>query len=87
MANWLQRILGGKEKAAEGAYRPGPYLIDGGWLSASFNLRCLHSNPFGAKGLSIHALPVLEMRDWRLGIGVQPSNLQSLISTLFTRAP
>lgn len=35
MANWLQRIFGGKQKAAEGAYRPGPYLIDGGWLSAS----------------------------------------------------
>lgn len=28
------RIFGGKEKTAEGAYRPGPYLIDGGWLSA-----------------------------------------------------
>lgn len=25
----------GKQKAAEGAYRPGPYLLDGGWLSAS----------------------------------------------------
>jgi HK97 family phage portal protein len=29
------RIFGGKQKAAEGAYRPGPYLLDGGWLSAS----------------------------------------------------
>jgi len=35
MANWLQRVFGGKRKAAEGEYRPGPYLIDGGWLSAS----------------------------------------------------
>lgn len=31
----LSRIFRGKAKAAEGAYRPGPYLLDGGWLSAS----------------------------------------------------
>ncbi len=31
----FSRIFGGKQKAAEGAYRPGPYLLDGGWLSAS----------------------------------------------------
>lgn len=30
----LGRLFGAKEKAAEGAYRPGPYLVDGGWLSA-----------------------------------------------------
>ncbi len=28
------RLFGAKEKAAEGEYRPGPYLVDGGWLSA-----------------------------------------------------
>ncbi len=31
----FDRIFGGKRKAAEGQYRPGPYLLDGGWLSAS----------------------------------------------------
>ena len=33
----LSRLRGvfGKAKAAEGAYRPGPYNIDGGWLSAT----------------------------------------------------
>lgn len=31
---FLQRILGRKAKAAEGAYRPGPYLLSDGWLSA-----------------------------------------------------
>jgi len=35
MANWLQRIFAGKQKAAEGAYRPGPYLLNDGWLSAA----------------------------------------------------
>lgn len=36
MANWLTRILPSwGKKAAEGAFRPGPYLLDGGWLSAS----------------------------------------------------
>jgi HK97 family phage portal protein len=34
MANWLARmIFGGKAKAAEGEYRPGPYLLGDGWLS------------------------------------------------------
>lgn len=31
----LDRIFGGKKKAAEGASRVGPYLLDDGWLSAS----------------------------------------------------
>jgi len=31
----LARIFGGRKKAAEGEYRPGPYLIEGGWLSAT----------------------------------------------------
>lgn len=35
MANWLTAIFRGKQKAAEGEYRPGPYLVDSGWLSAS----------------------------------------------------
>lgn len=36
MANWLTRMLPSfGTRAVEGAYRPGPYQIDGGWLSAS----------------------------------------------------
>lgn len=31
----LQRVFGGKEKAAEGEYRPGPYVASDGWLPAS----------------------------------------------------
>lgn len=31
----FSRIFGGKAKAAEGEYRPGPYLLDGGWLSST----------------------------------------------------
>lgn len=31
----LSRIIGGKQKAAEGQYRPGPYLLSDGWLSAA----------------------------------------------------
>jgi HK97 family phage portal protein len=31
----LQRIFGGEQKAAEGAYRPGPYMLSDGWLSAA----------------------------------------------------
>lgn len=34
MANWLTALLPRRKRAAEGDYRPGPYLIDGGWLSA-----------------------------------------------------
>lgn len=30
----LAKIFGGLKKSAEGQYRPGPYQIDGGWLSA-----------------------------------------------------
>lgn len=30
----LDRILPWRKKAAEGEYRPGPYLVDGGWISA-----------------------------------------------------
>ena len=35
MANWLTSLFSGKQKAAEGEYRPGPYLFEGGWLSAT----------------------------------------------------
>lgn len=36
MANWLTRILPSfKVRATEGAYRPGPYLLSEGWLSAT----------------------------------------------------
>jgi len=38
VANWLTRILPSWNKRtypAEGAYRPGPYLLSDGWLSAS----------------------------------------------------
>lgn len=31
----LSRIFGGKSKAAEGTSLPGPYLLSGGWLSAT----------------------------------------------------
>lgn len=31
----LSRIFGGKVKAAEGQYRPGPYELSGGWLTAT----------------------------------------------------
>lgn len=35
MANWLTTVLPWKRKAAEGAYRPGPYFLSDGWLSAT----------------------------------------------------
>lgn len=36
MANWLAKILPSRMKrAAEGEYRPGPYLLSDGWLSAT----------------------------------------------------
>lgn len=35
MANWLTKVLPWSKKAAEGAYRPGPYVLNDGWLSAS----------------------------------------------------
>jgi HK97 family phage portal protein len=35
MARWLARLLPSRlVRAKEGEYRPGPYLLDGGWLSA-----------------------------------------------------
>jgi HK97 family phage portal protein len=35
MGIWSRMFGGGKQKAAEGEFRPGPYLLDGGWLSVS----------------------------------------------------
>lgn len=38
MANWLTRILpswASRSAPAEGAYRPGPYLLEDGWISAN----------------------------------------------------
>lgn len=36
MANWLTRVLKPSAvRAAEGEYRPGPYALKGGWLSAT----------------------------------------------------
>jgi len=35
VANWLTRMLPGGKRAIEGQYRPGPYMLSGGWLSAS----------------------------------------------------
>ena len=36
MANWLTRMLPSwTRRTAEGAYRPGPYLLSDGWLSAT----------------------------------------------------
>lgn len=31
----LDRIMPWRKKATEGEYRPGPYLVDGGWISAT----------------------------------------------------
>lgn len=31
----LARLFGGRQKAAEGEYRPGPYLLSDGWLSSA----------------------------------------------------
>jgi len=37
MPNWLTKLLPGRKRSvpAEGSYRPGPYLLSDGWLSAS----------------------------------------------------
>jgi HK97 family phage portal protein len=35
LANWLTKILPSRVRTAEGAYRPGPYLLSEGWLSAT----------------------------------------------------
>ena len=35
MANWLTRAVRSLKRSGEGQYRPGPYLLESGWLSAS----------------------------------------------------
>ncbi|WP_051960482.1 phage portal protein [Devosia riboflavina] len=61
MANWISRIFGGKQKAAEGEYRPGPYQADNGWLSASAGRlmnwwQAGHSpGPYGESGAMVEA--------------------------------
>jgi len=35
MAGWLSRALSAFKRGGEGLYRPGPYLLSDGWLSAS----------------------------------------------------
>jgi HK97 family phage portal protein len=35
LANWLTKILPSRTRAAEGSYRPGPYQLADGWLSAT----------------------------------------------------
>lgn len=35
MGNWLTNLLPSRKRAAEGAYRPGPYLLSDGWLPAA----------------------------------------------------
>lgn len=51
----------GKQKAAEGAYRPGPYVLADGWLSASAGKlvnwwQSGHSlNPYGESGAMVEA--------------------------------
>lgn len=61
MGIW-SRIFGGeKAKAAEGAYRPGPYLLSDGWLSASAGKlinwwQAGHSlNQYGESGAMVEA--------------------------------
>jgi HK97 family phage portal protein len=60
MGIW-SRIFGGKAKAAEGSYRPGPYALSDGWLSASAGKfvnwwQMGHSlNPYGQGGAMVEA--------------------------------
>lgn len=62
MANWLARVLPTRLKRhVEGSVRPGPYQIDGGWLSASagrfWNWWQLGHNiqPFGESNAMVEA--------------------------------
>jgi HK97 family phage portal protein len=57
----LTRIFGAKEKSVEGQVRPGPYLLDGGWLSSAAGKymnwwQMGHSlSPFGESGAMVEA--------------------------------
>lgn len=62
MANWLTRIFRPSVvKAAEGEYRPGPYLLSDGWLSATAGKllnwwQCGYSlNPYGESSAMVEA--------------------------------
>lgn len=61
MANWFSRLLGGKAKASEGEYRPGPYVLADGWLSASAGKLVnwwqtgTSLNPYGEAGAMVEA--------------------------------
>lgn len=62
MANFLTRILPSRNKrAAEGEYRPGPYMMSDGWLSASAGRfinwwQMGHSlNPYGQSSAMVEA--------------------------------
>jgi phage portal protein BeeE len=57
----LARIFGGRERSAEGSYRPGPYLLSDGWLSAKAGKylnwwQLGHSlNPYGESNAMVEA--------------------------------
>lgn len=61
MPKWLDRLLPGKRRAAEGEYRPGPYALSDGWLSASAGRlmnwwQAGHSlSPYGESGAMVEA--------------------------------
>jgi HK97 family phage portal protein len=62
VANWLTRILPSRaRRTAEGAYRPGPYLLSDGWLSAQAGRlwnwwQAGHSlNPYGESNAMVEA--------------------------------
>jgi len=63
LANWLTRMVPGwtKRSSSEGAYRPGPYALDGGWLSAAAGRLMnwwqggYNINPYGESGAMVEA--------------------------------
>lgn len=61
MVNWLTKTFGGKARAAEGGYRPGPYLLSEGWLSAKAGRfwnwwqMGYSPNPFGQSSAMVEA--------------------------------
>ncbi len=61
MANWLTKVLPARTRATEGAYRPGPYMLADGWLSATAG-RFLNwwqmdhqLNPYGSSSAMVEA--------------------------------
>lgn len=61
MANWLTRLFTGTKKATEGSYRPGPYALSDGWLSAAagkfknFWQMGYSPSPYGQSGAMVEA--------------------------------